>query len=196
MPAHRLYVGTIGEGIFRSLDGGETFRRAADGMFVECHVRALVVHPSEPRTLYLGNEQGFFVSRDGYILTVYSHILETPDLRVHLRQEFIAFRNPQEGKNIGQCVFESTLQRQHPAGDLFTALACVIARFDLAWPDKRVAIEFESYEHHFGRQPWRRDKIRRNRATAHDWLVFFATEDQLGAGLDELCDEIELALSR
>jgi S1-C subfamily serine protease len=27
---------------------------------------------------------GFFVSKDGYILTVYSHILETPDLRVHL----------------------------------------------------------------------------------------------------------------
>ena len=27
---------------------------------------------------------GFFVTKDGYILTVYSHILETPDLRVHL----------------------------------------------------------------------------------------------------------------
>ncbi len=27
---------------------------------------------------------GFFVSKDGYILTVYSHILETPDLRVYL----------------------------------------------------------------------------------------------------------------
>src|SRR5438045_1066899 len=27
---------------------------------------------------------GFFVTRDGYILTVYSHILDTPDLRVHL----------------------------------------------------------------------------------------------------------------
>src|SRR5437588_782346 len=65
MSAHRLYVGTIGEGVFRSVDGGETFRRAADGMFVECHVRALVVHPSDPRTLYLGSEQGLFVSRDG-----------------------------------------------------------------------------------------------------------------------------------
>src|ERR1043166_6132488 len=65
MSTHRLYVGTIGEGVFRSVDGGETFRRAADGMFVECHVRALVVHPSDPRTLYLGSEQGLFVSRDG-----------------------------------------------------------------------------------------------------------------------------------
>src|SRR5260370_14712263 len=27
---------------------------------------------------------GFFVTHDGYILTAYSHILDTPDLRVHL----------------------------------------------------------------------------------------------------------------
>jgi serine protease Do len=27
---------------------------------------------------------GFFVSKDGYILTAYSHILDTPDLRVHM----------------------------------------------------------------------------------------------------------------
>jgi photosystem II stability/assembly factor-like uncharacterized protein len=65
MIGHRLYVGTIGEGMFRSLDGGETFRRACDGMFVECHVRALTVHPRRPGTLYLGSEQGLFVSSDG-----------------------------------------------------------------------------------------------------------------------------------
>lgn len=65
MIAHRLYVGTIGEGMFRSLDGGETFRRACEGMFVECHVRALAVHPRQPSTLYLGSELGLFVSSDG-----------------------------------------------------------------------------------------------------------------------------------
>jgi photosystem II stability/assembly factor-like uncharacterized protein len=65
MRNHSLYVGTIGEGVFRSLDQGETFRRACDGMFVECHVRALVVHPRDPRTLYLGSEKGVFVSTDG-----------------------------------------------------------------------------------------------------------------------------------
>ncbi len=65
MIAHRLYVGTIGEGMFRSLDGGETFRRACENMFVECHVRALAVHPRRPDTLYLGSEQGLYVSTDG-----------------------------------------------------------------------------------------------------------------------------------
>ncbi|HTU91455.1 MAG TPA: hypothetical protein VMF69_15340, partial [Gemmataceae bacterium] len=65
MIAHRLYVGTIGEGLFRSLDGGDSFRRACEGMFVECHVRALAVHPQRPATLYLGSELGLFVSTDG-----------------------------------------------------------------------------------------------------------------------------------
>src|ERR1700693_4469141 len=63
--AHRLYVGTIGEGLFRSVDSGATFARACEGMFVECHVRALVVHPHDPGILYLGTEQGLFRSSDG-----------------------------------------------------------------------------------------------------------------------------------
>lgn len=62
---HRLYVGTIGEGLFRSTDGGATFQRAADGMFVECHVRALAVHPRDDRVLLLGSEQGLFRSDNG-----------------------------------------------------------------------------------------------------------------------------------
>jgi photosystem II stability/assembly factor-like uncharacterized protein len=65
MISHRLYVGTIGEGLWRSLDGGDSFTRTCDGMFVECHVRALSVDPRDPRILYLGTEQGLFRSSDG-----------------------------------------------------------------------------------------------------------------------------------
>ena len=66
MIPHSLFVGTIGEGVFKSADHGESFRRACDGMdFVECHVRALAVDPAGPATLYLGNEAGVWVSRDG-----------------------------------------------------------------------------------------------------------------------------------
>jgi photosystem II stability/assembly factor-like uncharacterized protein len=65
MKPHHIYVGTIGEGLWRSSDGGETFVRACDGMFVECHVRALAVHPRNPQTLFLGSEQGLFRSDDG-----------------------------------------------------------------------------------------------------------------------------------
>jgi photosystem II stability/assembly factor-like uncharacterized protein len=63
---HRLYVGCIGQGIFRSTDAGETFRRACDGMtFVECDVRVLVVHPQRPAVLLAGSEQGLHRSDDG-----------------------------------------------------------------------------------------------------------------------------------
>lgn len=65
MIPHRLLIGTIGEGLFRSLDGGDTFRRVCEGMFVECDVRALVVHPERADTLYLGSELGLYVSTDG-----------------------------------------------------------------------------------------------------------------------------------
>jgi photosystem II stability/assembly factor-like uncharacterized protein len=62
---HRLYVGTIGEGLWRSLDGGATFKRTCDGMFVECHIRAIAVHPGNDNNLYLGTEQGLYRSDDG-----------------------------------------------------------------------------------------------------------------------------------
>ena len=65
MKAHRLYVGTVGEGVFLSTDHGRSFRRAAEGMFVECAVRALAVAPDRPATLYLGSEEGVWVSHDG-----------------------------------------------------------------------------------------------------------------------------------
>ena len=55
----------------------------------------------------------------------------------------------------------------------------LVARFDLADPGARVAVEFDSYRHHFGRQAWRRDQARHNRATALGWLVFHATEHDL-----------------
>lgn len=63
--SHRLYVGTIGQGLWRSGDGGTSFARDYTGLFVECHVRALVVHPRLPRTIYLGCELGLFRSTDG-----------------------------------------------------------------------------------------------------------------------------------
>jgi photosystem II stability/assembly factor-like uncharacterized protein len=65
MTPHRLYVGTIGEGLFRSLDTGHSFRRACEGTFVECDVRALAVDPRKPTVLYMGTELGLFRSVDG-----------------------------------------------------------------------------------------------------------------------------------
>ena len=40
------------------------------------------------------------------------------------------------------------------------------ATFDLAYPEARIGIEFDSYRHHSGRKAWRHDQARHNRATA------------------------------
>jgi photosystem II stability/assembly factor-like uncharacterized protein len=61
----RVYVGTIGQSIWRSEDGGVSFRRTSDGLFSESDVRALAVHPRRSEVLYLGTERGCYRSPDG-----------------------------------------------------------------------------------------------------------------------------------
>ena len=58
-----LFVGTVGEGIWRSSDGGDNWCRSCKGMFVECDVRALV---ADPRTtsIYAGTNEGVWRSTD------------------------------------------------------------------------------------------------------------------------------------
>ena len=66
MEDHTLvYVGTIGQSLWRSRDSGQSFTRASVGVHSECDVRALLIHPEDPRVMHLGTETGLFVSRDG-----------------------------------------------------------------------------------------------------------------------------------
>lgn len=60
-----VYAGTVGQGVWRSLDEGETFQRFCAGMFMEAEVRALVVHPTNPECLYAGTEAGLYRTQNG-----------------------------------------------------------------------------------------------------------------------------------
>ncbi len=67
-----LYLGTAQHGVFRSEDGGKTWRSASRGLppalgaAPVTPVRALVVHPRDPRTVYLGSEaHGIYKTTDG-----------------------------------------------------------------------------------------------------------------------------------
>ncbi len=83
------------------------------------------------------------------------------------------------------------LVRQYELRDASRRL---VARFDLADPLARVAVEFDSYRHHFGRQAWQRDQARHNRATSLGWLIFHATEHDLsGRAADELRRAVDRA---
>jgi very-short-patch-repair endonuclease len=53
-----------------------------------------------------------------------------------------------------------------------------VARVDAAYPDLRIAIEYDSYEHHTGKQAIVRDNDRRNRLRNIEWdLVTFTAVD-------------------
>ncbi|MCC2671431.1 MAG: exo-alpha-sialidase [Armatimonadetes bacterium] len=60
-----VYVGTIGQSVFRSRDGGLTFARASLGLHAESDIRALLTHPDNPQVLHLGTETGLFRSGNG-----------------------------------------------------------------------------------------------------------------------------------
>ena len=60
-----LYAGTSGQGVWRSVDNGETFQRRCAGMFMEAEVRALVSDPSDPGVLYAGTDAGLYRTANG-----------------------------------------------------------------------------------------------------------------------------------
>jgi photosystem II stability/assembly factor-like uncharacterized protein len=60
-----ICVGTLGQGIWRSSDGGETWQRVRHGLYSESAVRALAVHPRDARILYCGADSGIYRSEDG-----------------------------------------------------------------------------------------------------------------------------------
>ena len=60
-----LYLGTVGEGLWRSDDGGAHWQRRALGMFVECDVRAIAADPRDANVLYAGTSEGCYRTDDG-----------------------------------------------------------------------------------------------------------------------------------
>jgi len=60
-----ICVGTIGSGIWRSPDGGETWTRVRPSRYPENDVRALAVHPRDPHIVYAGTDSGVYRSEDG-----------------------------------------------------------------------------------------------------------------------------------
>ncbi|MCY4352440.1 MAG: YCF48-related protein, partial [Gemmatimonadetes bacterium] len=63
--ASTIYVGTIGQGVWRSEDGGDSWRRTSSGMFSESDIRAIAVHPDNASILFAGTETGICRSQNG-----------------------------------------------------------------------------------------------------------------------------------
>ena len=60
------------------------------------------------------------------------------------------------------------------------------AYLDFAWPDRRIAVEADSYRHHAGRLAWARDHTRNAHVVAEGWRILPVTWDDLVRRPDEL----------
>ncbi|MEM7539331.1 MAG: hypothetical protein AAF639_44655 [Chloroflexota bacterium] len=60
-----IFVGTIGESIWRSTDGGDSWSRTSNGIFPEADIRAIAVNPTDSSIVYAGTEVGIYRSNDG-----------------------------------------------------------------------------------------------------------------------------------
>jgi photosystem II stability/assembly factor-like uncharacterized protein len=60
-----IYVGTVGQSVYRSLDGGDTWKKTSKGMFSESDIRAIAVDPVDTSTLFAGTEAGLYRSENG-----------------------------------------------------------------------------------------------------------------------------------
>jgi len=62
---YTICVGTIGSGAWLSPNGGESWRRVGRGLWSESRVFALTVHPTKPRTVLAGADDGIYRSDNG-----------------------------------------------------------------------------------------------------------------------------------
>ena len=61
---YTICIGTVGQGLWHSPDGGETWQRMRQPFPLESRVRALALHPTEPTPLFAGADGGLYRSRD------------------------------------------------------------------------------------------------------------------------------------
>jgi hypothetical protein len=71
-----------------------------------------------------------------------------------------------------------------------------IGTVDAAYPDAKIALEYESYEHHISREALIRDSARRNQLIELGWTVITVTAVDLQTGGRDLCRAIRACLER
>ena len=60
-----VYLGTIGESVWRNKDGGDSWYKVSRGIPSEADIRAIAVNPDDSSILLAGTEAGIYRSRNG-----------------------------------------------------------------------------------------------------------------------------------
>jgi hypothetical protein len=83
-----------------------------------------------------------------------------------------------------------------PQYEIYDSRGRFVARVDAAYPEARVAIEYQSYQEHTGPEPLVRDSKRRNALRAIDWESIEATAPEFRDGGQVFCAALRAALQR
>lgn len=59
-----MYIGTIGQSVWRSKDIGNSWTRTSNGIFAEADIRAIAVDPSNSSVIFAGTENGLYHTED------------------------------------------------------------------------------------------------------------------------------------
>ena len=118
-----ICVGTVGQGIWQSPDGGENWAMVRQPFQLEAQVRALTPHPTQPKVIYAGANTGVYVSEDKGVswerlespmndLHVWSLAIDPQDpdtIYAGTRPPYV-FRTKDGGKNWEKLPVEMTME--------------------------------------------------------------------------------------
>ncbi|MFT5368029.1 MAG: photosystem II stability/assembly factor-like uncharacterized protein [Candidatus Latescibacterota bacterium] len=119
--APNIYVGTVGQSVWRSQDGGESWKKSSKGMFSESDIRALAADPNDPTILFAGTETGIYRSNNG------GDNWEQPDSELNQRQIWSLAIDPKDSNTIFAGTCPSAFFKSEDGGDSWKQLSVELA---------------------------------------------------------------------
>jgi len=99
--------------------------------------------------------------------------------------------SPLETRGFQALLQSSILPRPRLQFEVFDANGDFVARPDFAWPQRRFAVEMDSFKHHGNVEQFRKDRKRLNALTLQGWTVMFGTWDQAERDPEAFLSEVE-----
>lgn len=120
--APTLYAGTVGQSVWRSTDGGDSWRRISTGMFPESDIRAIAINPDDTSILFAGTEAGIYRSQNG------GDSWEQLDSQMNDLQIWAIAINPRNPDTVYAGTCPSALFRSDDGGDSWKKLNVELAQ--------------------------------------------------------------------
>jgi len=118
---YTICIGTVGQGLWQSPDGGESWVRMRTPFPLESRVRALTRHPTEPHTLFAGADSGLYLSRDNG--AAWAHV-SAPEPRLNIWSLAVV---PTDPETLFAGTSPSAVYRSRDGGHQWEPLALELA---------------------------------------------------------------------